>query len=77
MATTKRSKAPRGFSTKTSTATTGKKRPARTYDSALKYLFSHTDYERMLRVRYNSDTFNLDRMRSLLKRLGNPPGWQR
>lgn len=26
----------------------------------------------MLRVRYNSDTFNLDRMRSLLKRLHNP-----
>ena len=48
------------------------KRPARTYDSALKYLFAHTDYEQMLRVRYNRDTFNLDRMYSLLKALGNP-----
>ncbi|MHC4716658.1 MAG: bifunctional folylpolyglutamate synthase/dihydrofolate synthase [Planctomycetota bacterium] len=38
----------------------------------MKYLFAHTDYERMLRVRYNSDTFNLSRMRSLLKRMGDP-----
>ena len=49
-----------------------RRRSVRTYDSALKYLFTHTDYERMLRVRYNSDTFSLDRMRSLLKKLGNP-----
>ena len=48
------------------------KKPARTYDSALKYLFSQTDYEQMLRVRYNRDTFSLDRMRLLLKSLGNP-----
>jgi dihydrofolate synthase/folylpolyglutamate synthase len=44
----------------------------RTYDSALKYLFSQTDYEQMLRVRYNRDTFSLDRMNTLLDRLGNP-----
>ena len=49
-----------------------RKRTTRTYDSALKYLFSQTDYERMRRVRYNSDTFSLDRMRLLLERLGNP-----
>lgn len=48
------------------------KKPTRTYESALKYLFSQTDYEQMLRVRYNSDTFSLDRMRRLLKGLGNP-----
>ena len=48
------------------------KRPARTYDSALKYLFSQTDYEQMLRVRYNRDTFSLDRMRRLARELGNP-----
>ncbi|HUT59136.1 MAG TPA: folylpolyglutamate synthase/dihydrofolate synthase family protein [Phycisphaerae bacterium] len=48
------------------------KRPARTYDSALKYLFSQTDYEQMLRVRYNRDTFSLDRMRRLAKGLGDP-----
>ena len=48
------------------------KKPARTYDSALKFLFSQTDYEQMLRVRYNRDTFSLDRMRVLLKKLGDP-----
>lgn len=48
------------------------KKAVRTYDSALRYLFAHTDYEQMLRVRYNRDTFNLDRMQLLLKKLGNP-----
>ncbi len=46
--------------------------PIRTYDAALRYLFAQTDYEQMLRVRYNRDTFSLVRMRSLLKRLGDP-----
>jgi dihydrofolate synthase/folylpolyglutamate synthase len=49
-----------------------RKRPARTYESALRYLFSQTDYEQMLRVRYNRDTFSLDRMRNLMKVLGDP-----
>ncbi len=49
-----------------------RKRPSRTYDSALKYLFTMTDYERMLHVRYNADTFNLSRMRSLLRTVGDP-----
>ncbi len=49
-----------------------RKKAIRTYDSALKYLFGQTDYEQMLRVRYNRDTFNLDRMRLLLSGLGNP-----
>ncbi|MGB2820527.1 MAG: folylpolyglutamate synthase/dihydrofolate synthase family protein [Phycisphaerae bacterium] len=44
----------------------------RTYDSALKYLFAQTDYEQMLRVRYNRDTFSLSRMRGLMKSLGDP-----
>jgi dihydrofolate synthase/folylpolyglutamate synthase len=51
---------------------TARKRPARTYESALKYIFAQTDYEQMLRVRYNRDTFSLDRMRLLLQKLGNP-----
>jgi len=46
--------------------------PFRTYDAAMKYLFSMTDYEQMLRVRYNRDTFSLDRMYRILKGLGNP-----
>jgi dihydrofolate synthase/folylpolyglutamate synthase len=48
------------------------KRPGRSYDSALKYLFAQTDYEQMLRVRYNRDTFSLDRMKALTKALGEP-----
>ncbi|MCK5113496.1 MAG: bifunctional folylpolyglutamate synthase/dihydrofolate synthase [Phycisphaerae bacterium] len=38
----------------------------------MRFLFSQTDYEKMRRVRYNTDTFNLDRMRLLLKKLNNP-----
>ncbi|MFP4356002.1 MAG: bifunctional folylpolyglutamate synthase/dihydrofolate synthase [Phycisphaerae bacterium] len=38
----------------------------------MRYLHSQTDYEQMLRVRYNRDTFNLDRMHRLLKGLGDP-----
>ena len=43
-----------------------------TYDAALAYLFSATDYEKMRRVRYNADTFSLDRMRRLLRAVGSP-----
>jgi len=49
-----------------------RRKPIKTYGSALKYLFALTDYEQMLRVRYNQDTFNLNRMRRLLKKLGDP-----
>ncbi len=49
-----------------------RKRPGKSYESALRYLFSQTDYEQMLRVRYNRDTFSLSRMRDLLKALDDP-----
>jgi len=42
------------------------------YAKALRFLATLSDYERLRIVRYNSDNFNLDRMRLLLKRLGNP-----
>ena len=42
------------------------------YSSALKWLYEHTDYERMRLVRYDSNTFNLSRMQRLLKAMGNP-----
>ncbi len=58
--------------TKTTRKSTSRKRVIRTYDSALRYLYSQTDYEQMLRVRYNRDTFNLNRMKLLLKKLGDP-----
>jgi len=43
-----------------------------TYEAALRYLFTATDYEKMQRVRYNADTFSLDRMEALLGALGSP-----
>ena len=42
------------------------------YDAALNYLTESTDYERMRRVRYNADTFNLDRVAALLRAVGHP-----
>ena len=43
-----------------------------TYKSALDFLFSNTNYETVKRLRYNEDTFSLDRMYRLLKGVGNP-----
>jgi len=43
-----------------------------TYEGALRYLFTSTDYEKMQRVRYNADTFSLERMGRLLEALGSP-----
>lgn len=42
------------------------------YKSAMKFLETLTDYERLRIVRYNTQNFDLDRMRHLLKKLGNP-----
>ena len=44
----------------------------RAYTRAMEFLMRHTDYERMRVVRYNTTTFNLNRMRRLLAELGNP-----
>lgn len=41
-------------------------------DEALEYLVSRIDYERSLAIPYGQRTFKLDRMRSLLERLGCP-----
>jgi dihydrofolate synthase/folylpolyglutamate synthase len=43
-----------------------------TYTQALAYLGSRIDYERALSVSYTERDFQLDRMRELLSRLGNP-----
>jgi dihydrofolate synthase/folylpolyglutamate synthase len=42
------------------------------YNKALKFLTSLTDFERLRIVRYNSQNFDLERMRNLLKKIGNP-----
>src|SRR3954471_5066120 len=43
-----------------------------TFGRALRYLSGLSDYERLRIVRYTSQNFDLERMRALLKRLGNP-----
>ena len=58
--------------TKSSVSKVGTKKVFRKYETALQYLFDRTDYEREKRVRYNVDTFSLDRMRNLLSLLGDP-----
>src|SRR3954447_19072138 len=42
------------------------------YSKALRFVQSLADYERQRIVRYTSQNFDLDRMRILLKKLGNP-----
>jgi dihydrofolate synthase/folylpolyglutamate synthase len=42
------------------------------YAKALRYIASLSDYERLRIVRYTSQNFDLERMRTLLKKLGNP-----
>ncbi len=44
----------------------------RTYEQALAYLNSFVNYERQRTAPYSAETLNLDRMRALLERLGNP-----
>lgn len=64
----------RGVLLKASLPTAGAVRrdPHPQYTKAINFLMSHTDYEKMRVVRYNTTTFSLDRMRTLLKHLGNP-----
>src|SRR3954468_20999058 len=45
---------------------------AGSYSRALRFLATLSDFERLRIVRYNSQNFDLDRMRTLLKKLGNP-----
>ncbi|QDU71188.1 bifunctional folylpolyglutamate synthase/dihydrofolate synthase [Mucisphaera calidilacus] len=42
------------------------------YTTGLKWLYEHTDHERLRLVKYDDKTFSLDRMRKLLDLLGNP-----
>jgi dihydrofolate synthase/folylpolyglutamate synthase len=46
--------------------------PGSPYAKAVSFLMNQTDYEKMRVVRYNTTTFSLDRMRTLLKHMGNP-----
>src|SRR5882757_3160250 len=42
------------------------------FNRAMKSLSTLADFERLRIVRYNNQNFDLDRMRLLLKRIGNP-----
>ena len=42
------------------------------YTTALKWLYTHVDHERLRLVKYDDATFSLDRMRQLLDLMGNP-----
>jgi len=46
--------------------------PGHSFIKAMRYLDTLTDFERLRIVRYNNHNFDLDRMRTLLRRLGNP-----
>jgi dihydrofolate synthase/folylpolyglutamate synthase len=59
-------------SAKSSTTTKKSGVEVTTYTSAIKYLLDRTDFERMRVVRYDENTFKLDRMRALMEALGNP-----
>ena len=43
-----------------------------TFSNAIRYLYDRVDFERMRVVRYDEDMFKLDRMRQLMKKLGDP-----
>lgn len=42
------------------------------YQNALDYIYAYVDYSLTKNFRYAADTFNLERVRTLLDRLGNP-----
>ena len=42
------------------------------YEQAIEFLFSRVNYERLSGMQYTGDDFKLDRMRELLRRLGDP-----
>src|SRR5947209_652619 len=46
--------------------------PGHGFTKAMRYLDTLTDFERLRIVRYNSQNFDLERMRTLLKKMGNP-----
>lgn len=43
-----------------------------TYSNAIRYLYDRVDFERMRVIRYDEDMFKLDRMRTLMRKLGDP-----
>jgi dihydrofolate synthase/folylpolyglutamate synthase len=46
--------------------------PITNYSTAMKHLMGQTNHEAVRIVKYNEDTFKLDRMRALMEAMGNP-----
>ncbi len=46
--------------------------PKSNYDTALDYLYSFVDYSLTKQLRYSAEKFNLQRMRDLMEKMGNP-----
>src|SRR5437762_1307722 len=46
--------------------------PGHSFTKAMRYLDTLTHFERLRIVRYNNQNFDLDRMRTLLRRMRNP-----
>ncbi len=46
--------------------------PKSNYDTALDYLYSFVDYSLTKQLRYSAEKFNLQRMRDLMDKMGNP-----
>jgi dihydrofolate synthase/folylpolyglutamate synthase len=71
-----RREAPRGkttpFPAEAKTPPVAPAGPGTSFAKAIRYLDTLTHFERLRIVRYNNQNFDLDRMRSLLRKLGNP-----
>jgi dihydrofolate synthase/folylpolyglutamate synthase len=46
--------------------------PFRSYENAFAHLCQFTDYERMAKIRYSQNAYNLQRMRQLMQAVNNP-----
>lgn len=68
----RRTRAPRRASSKSPRFTPLKASKITTFNNAVRYLLEQTDLERARAVKYDQDTFKLDRMAKLLESLGNP-----
>ncbi|MGE3180836.1 MAG: folylpolyglutamate synthase/dihydrofolate synthase family protein, partial [Phycisphaerae bacterium] len=69
---TKTTKTTRPAPKKAERAAPSKSSAIKTYKAAIAHLNSLVDYEKMLRLQYNEDRFDLRKMQKLLHGLGNP-----
>lgn len=68
----RRTRTPRRSGSKSTRHAALKASKVTTYNTAVRYLMEKTDLERARSVKYDQDTFKLDRMAKLLDAIGNP-----